>query len=171
MGGAPRLTIIETTRAMYDWAKVHDCMWAFDREVSLPTEIVPWRGDLYNRLIEGQYMGDLDDRWGELPPEPEVEIIEVNLDELLDMLQDLLGDVLKEIPIPESIDELLPDDPPSDLPVLDEDVIEVIIGDDGTTIIRDADGNLIEVIDPTIQDQDPFGIPGMDYEHLLTTNN
>lgn len=164
MGSAPRLTIIETTRAMYEWAKIHDCMWAFDREVSLPDEIVPWRGDLYNRLVKDRYTGDLDDRWGELPPPPEVEIIEVDLDELLDMVADLLEVVLKKIP-------------PVEPPPLDEGE------DDGTVIIRDADGNIIEVIDPVdvieIDDEieiptqdvprDPFDMPsGVGYEHLLS---
>jgi len=141
MGSAPRLTVIETTRAIYHWSKIHDCMWAFDREVPLPDKIVPWRGDMYNRIVEDRDTGDLDEVWGELPPEPEVVIIEVDLDELLEMIQDLLGVVLQEIPT------IAPPMPPLDPPVID-DTENITIEDDGTVIIRDADGNIIEVIDP-----------------------
>ncbi len=180
MGSEPRLSIIEPTRSIYDWAKAHDCMWAFDREVELPRELVPWRADLYNRLLEERYTDELDDRWGHRP-EPVVEIVEVSDEELWDMIADLLGVVLEQIP--EIAPPMPPLDPPvtippgSDVvdPIVDRDVAEVIwddvsitIEEDGTVVIRDVDGNLIEVIDPSDIDTDvgmefPFGAS---YEYL-----
>ena len=183
MGSAPRLGIIEPTRSMYDWAKAHDCMWAFDREVELPRELVPWRADLYNRLLEERYTDELDDRWGHRP-EPVVEIVEVSDEELWDMIADLLGVVLEQIPeiappmppldppvtIPPGAD-VIDDTPPADPPPLDDEDVTVItedvnitIEEDGTVIIRDIDGNLIEVIDPSLVEMEsPFGAS---YEYL-----
>ena len=52
------------TRYIYEFAKSHDCLWAFDREVPLPNEIIPWRGDKYNRLISMRNNSEIDKRWG-----------------------------------------------------------------------------------------------------------
>ncbi len=200
-GSAPRLTVIETTRGIYDWSKAHDCMWAFDRDVDLPRGIVAWRGDMYNRHISGYDTRDLDDRWGELPPELEVEIIRVNLDELLELVQDLLGVVLKktlviaspispldpplcEYPIglnpggentsPGFLDPRtlqLPDPPAFEVPpletTLETDIRGITIEEDVTVIVRDADGNIIKVIDSP---RDPFNMStGIGYQCLLST--
>lgn len=38
------------TRYIYAWAKSHDCLWAFDRNIALPETITPWLGDRYNTI-------------------------------------------------------------------------------------------------------------------------
>jgi len=61
---APGFKFIVPTREIFEWAKKHDCLWAFDRKVLLPASRVPWRGDLLNRQIEEQDTSDVDARWG-----------------------------------------------------------------------------------------------------------
>lgn len=68
---APTILFITPTRYIYEWAKSHDCLWAFDRQVPLPTEIVPWRADCYTRIIAGRNTSEIDARWGEPEPEPD----------------------------------------------------------------------------------------------------
>jgi len=57
------ISFITPTRSIYEFAKTHDCLWAFDREVLLPDEIIPWRSDLYTRTITNRDYGD--SRWGD----------------------------------------------------------------------------------------------------------
>jgi hypothetical protein len=57
-------TVIVPTRAIYKWAKTHDCLWAFDSQIPLPVEIVPWRGDKLARLIKERSTIEIDKRWG-----------------------------------------------------------------------------------------------------------
>lgn len=64
LGGAPGLTAIVPTRIIYEWAKSHDCLWAFDPEVPLPKSIVPWRSDVLSRLIKDRVTTEIDERWG-----------------------------------------------------------------------------------------------------------
>ena len=71
MGSAPHLIVIEPTRNIYQWAKTHDCLWAFDREVPLPESIIPWRGDLHGRIIANRDTEDVDARWGGVKSEPQ----------------------------------------------------------------------------------------------------
>ncbi len=74
IGGNPCLTAIVPTRAIYEWAKKHDCLWAFDPEVPMPSSITPWRSDALERLIRQRDTSAIDDRWGSKPePEPEPE--------------------------------------------------------------------------------------------------
>ncbi len=74
IGGNPSLTAIVPTRAIYEWAKKHDCLWAFDPEVPMPNNIYPWRADALTRLIRLRNTSDVDARWGTAPePEPEPE--------------------------------------------------------------------------------------------------
>lgn len=69
LGGRPGLAAIEPARFIYDFAKSHDCLWAFDREVPLPTQLVAWRGDLVDRLIAERETTQIDARWGSPFPE------------------------------------------------------------------------------------------------------
>ena len=71
LGGDPGLAAMVPTRAMYEWAKKHDCLWAFDPEVPLPRNIYPWRGDIIDRMVEERDTTDVDSRWGEASVEPE----------------------------------------------------------------------------------------------------
>jgi hypothetical protein len=77
LSGDPGLTVIVPTRIMYEWAKAHDCLWAFDPEVPLPQNIYPWRADIIDRMIEERNMTAVDARWGEAPielePDDEIE--------------------------------------------------------------------------------------------------
>jgi len=65
LGSAETIGFITPTRYIYEWAKSHDCLWAFDREVPLPIDIIPWRSDLYTRIIANRNYSDVDARWGE----------------------------------------------------------------------------------------------------------
>lgn len=71
MGGAPGLTAIVPTRIIYEWAKSHDCLWAFDPDVPLPKSIIPWPGDKLARMIKARDTTEIDKRWGEATPECE----------------------------------------------------------------------------------------------------
>ncbi len=68
MGSGPSMMIIEPTRYIYAWAIKHDCIWAFDRSVDMPSEIVPWLGDVYLRQCRERDTG-LINGWGDPPPE------------------------------------------------------------------------------------------------------
>ena len=68
-GSGPGLAIIEPTRNIYQWAKEHDCLWAFDPTVSMPATMQSWPSDIFLRTVRERYC-PLDDDWGELPPEP-----------------------------------------------------------------------------------------------------
>lgn len=70
LGGDPGLAAMVPSRIVYDWAKLHDCLWAFDPEVPLPRNIYPWRGDVIDRMIKDRNTTDVDSRWGEAPNEP-----------------------------------------------------------------------------------------------------
>ena len=72
MAGAPGLTAVVPTRCIYEWAKTHDCLWAFDPEIPLPASITPWVGDRLDRIIEARDTSEIDARWGEADLEPEV---------------------------------------------------------------------------------------------------
>jgi len=72
LGSEPGLEIIEPTRYIYQWAKTHDCLWAFDREYPMPESIFPWPGDKVRRPDAWKYR-EADDRWGDPLPEPEPE--------------------------------------------------------------------------------------------------
>lgn len=65
---------ITPTRYIYEWAKSHDCLWAFDHEVPLPTEITPWRSDVYTRIVAERDNSEIDACWGDPEPEPELEL-------------------------------------------------------------------------------------------------
>lgn len=74
LGGPPGLAAIVPTRIVYEWAKSHDCLWAFDPEVPLPKNIVSWRCDMLDRLIKERNTSEIDSRWGsELELELELE--------------------------------------------------------------------------------------------------
>lgn len=60
----PGLTAITPTRIIYEWAKNHDCLWAFDPKVPLPKSIVPWRADKLDREIAARDTTEVDKRWG-----------------------------------------------------------------------------------------------------------
>lgn len=64
MGGAPGLTAVVPTRIIYEWAKNHDCLWAFDPDIPLPMTIIPWPGDKLERMIEARDTTAIDKRWG-----------------------------------------------------------------------------------------------------------
>lgn len=64
IGGRPGLSVIVPTRFIYEWAKSHDCLWAFDPEVPLPKRIIPWPGDSLKRLIKDRDTSKIDERWG-----------------------------------------------------------------------------------------------------------
>lgn len=64
LSGEPGLTVIVPTREVYKWAKKHDCLWAFDREVPLPKRIIPWRSDKLTRLLDKRDTSKIDARWG-----------------------------------------------------------------------------------------------------------
>ncbi len=70
LGGTPTLTAIVPTRAIYEWAKKHDCLWAFDPNVPMPEAIFPWRSDALERQIRQRDTSEVDDRWGAAEPEP-----------------------------------------------------------------------------------------------------
>jgi Trypsin-like peptidase domain len=80
LGGEAGLTAMVPTRIIYEWAKSHDCLWAFDPEVPLPDTIISWRGDVLTRLIESRDTSVIDERWGSAdfdcssPSSSEVEI-------------------------------------------------------------------------------------------------
>jgi hypothetical protein len=76
LGGDPGLAAMVPTRSIYEWAKKHDCLWAFDPEVPLPRNIYPWRADIIDRTIKDRNTTVVDARWGEAPDEPEPEPIE-----------------------------------------------------------------------------------------------
>ncbi len=177
MGSAPRLTIIEPTRNMYDWSKRHDCMWAFDREVEMPVKTSAWRGDLFDRLINERYTGDIDDRWGDPVSEPVVPEVTIEDCTLINTITRIIGEILDirfppilEIPEPDQINPdsgiLDPDNPPYQIPVEpDGPFVEIPEGgsytlEDGTVTVRDADGNIINVIDvPGASVQPPSTTP------------
>ena len=73
LGGDPGLSAMVPARAVYAWAKKHDCLWAFDQEVPLPRNIYPWRADIIDRMIEERDTSAVDERWGKAPVEPEPE--------------------------------------------------------------------------------------------------
>jgi hypothetical protein len=91
MGSAPRLAIIEPTRHIYQWAKEHDCLWAFDRCVGLPETILAWPSDRHLRQVKDRYCPE-DDGWGELPADPvEPEVVKPpTLDEIIDAVLDAI---------------------------------------------------------------------------------
>jgi S1-C subfamily serine protease len=64
LGGEPGLTAIVPTRIIYEWAKSHDCLWAFDPKVPLPESIVAWRADKLDREIAVRDTTEVDERWG-----------------------------------------------------------------------------------------------------------
>ena len=78
LGGEAGLTAMVPTRIIYEWAKSHDCLWAFDPEVPLPGTIISWRGDVLTRLIEQRDTTAIDDRWGSdedvCPSSPPLEV-------------------------------------------------------------------------------------------------
>lgn len=84
LGGEAGLAAMVPTRSIYEWAKSHDCLWAFDIEVPLPANITPWRGDVLARLIEQRDTTAIDDRWGSdddvCPPPPGEFEIEVEIE-------------------------------------------------------------------------------------------
>ena len=63
-GSEPGLVAITPTRIIYEWAKSHDCLWAFDPEVPLPASIFSWRSDVLERLIKERNTLEIDKRWG-----------------------------------------------------------------------------------------------------------
>lgn len=69
MGSAPRLSIMEPTRNLYQWALSHDCLWAFDRTVPMPANRIQWVSDRFRRLQEDSLRQRWDDTLGhaELP--------------------------------------------------------------------------------------------------------
>lgn len=73
IGNTETIACITPTRYIYEWAKSHDCLWAFDREVPLSAGITPWRGDLHTRIIAERDTSVIDARWGDLLPDPEPE--------------------------------------------------------------------------------------------------
>lgn len=75
LGSAETIGFITPTRYIYEWAKSHDCLWAFDRNIPLPVNIIPWRGDLHAQIIATRNTIEIDARWGEpieikIEPEP-----------------------------------------------------------------------------------------------------
>lgn len=76
IGTSETIGFITPTRYIYKWAKSHDCLWAFDSEVPLPVEIIPWRGDRCTRIIAVRDTTEIDAHWGE--PEIEPELIEAD---------------------------------------------------------------------------------------------
>jgi len=72
LGSRPGIHCIEPTRYIYEWCKTHDCLWAFDPEVSIPRDRFAWPGDVMRRPDAWQYR-DADQRWGDPAPEPEPE--------------------------------------------------------------------------------------------------
>ncbi len=84
LGGEAGLAAMVPTRAIYEWAKSHDCLWAFDLEVPLPLTIIPWRGDVLTRLIKQRDTTAIDDRWGSdedvCPPPPGEWEIEIEIE-------------------------------------------------------------------------------------------
>jgi len=68
MGSQPRLLIIEPTRNIYEWARSHDCFWAFDRSVPMPDSIYPWPGDLHVRECR-EKADSRGSEWGSSPPQ------------------------------------------------------------------------------------------------------
>lgn len=50
MGSAPRLSIMEPTRNLYEFALAHDCLWAFSREVDLPENRLQWVSDRFKAV-------------------------------------------------------------------------------------------------------------------------
>ncbi len=80
LGGEAGITAMVPTRVIYEWAKSHDCLWAFDPEVPLPDTITPWLGDVLTRLIKNRDTSAIDGRWGSAdfvcpspPPDSEIE--------------------------------------------------------------------------------------------------
>jgi len=64
LGGKPGLTAIVPTRIIYEWAKSHDCLWAFDPLVPLPKSIAVWRADKLDRILTIRDTTEVDTRWG-----------------------------------------------------------------------------------------------------------
>jgi hypothetical protein len=61
-----RMLVMEPTRYLHVWAAEHDCLWAFDRDIPVPSEIVPWLSDRYLRECKRREPGE---GWGESPEE------------------------------------------------------------------------------------------------------
>ncbi len=77
MGTGPSMAIMEPTRYIYEWCVTHDCLFAFDRAVDMPKEMVPWLGDRYLRDCRERDATPHGD-WGKPkpPPEPESSILD-----------------------------------------------------------------------------------------------
>jgi hypothetical protein len=57
------LSVITPTRYIYEWAKSNGCLWAFDRKIPLPDEIVPWIGHAHKTKMKYGDYSDVDNRW------------------------------------------------------------------------------------------------------------
>ena len=109
MGSSPRLTIIEPTRHIYKWAKEHDCLWAFDRNVSMSANMAAWPGDRFLRQVRDRSCPS-DEGWGELLP-PVISTSESSLEQI----EAIISEALKKLSPPTSpgfpVDEIIGDEP------------------------------------------------------------
>jgi hypothetical protein len=99
MGSAPRLTIIEPTRHIYQWAKEHDCLWAFDPTLDMPETRAAWPSDRHIRQVKDRYCPQ-DDEWGTIPPMEQLptleEVIEAIIIEIEAIRDELREDAIRE---------------------------------------------------------------------------
>ncbi len=135
-GSGPGLAIIEPTRNIYQWAKEHDCLWAFDPTVSMPATIPPWPSDIFLRTVHERYC-PLDNDWGERPPVEEEDTLGAIIDAVLKAIgesgcqppeTDVQPDDLRPTPA-ESPVSVEPVEPPVFVPP-DEIIIDLPVPDD-----------------------------------------
>lgn len=67
MGSGIGIAAIEPTRHIYQFAKDHDCLWAFDRSYPLPETLRAWPSDWHLANVRERDC-DLDYEWGSSVP-------------------------------------------------------------------------------------------------------
>lgn len=122
MGSHPRLTIIEPTRHIYQWAKDHDCLWAFDRTVDMPETMAAWPSDRHFRQVKDRYYPE-DDYWGEIPPMEQLPTLEEVIEAIIIEIK-AIRDELREAAIREEEEQPTPVD---SVPIDGDDLESVLV--------------------------------------------